>query len=178
MMNRSVKEIAKYLGTNKNVVYRLINKNGLEPVSGSDSGSKVYDDESFLIIKTEFRKLQTKHQDSDSRQPGGESSELIEVLREQIRRNEMEIDQLRDQIREKDQAILELTDKITKMVESTNLVRVRDQELLAREQETRLMIESSHSETRFNLFRPSTWRRNKPEPVSVTPLTEPGSDGE
>lgn len=177
-MNRSVKDIAKSLGVNKNVIYRIIEKNGLEPVPESENGSKMYSDDDQAVIRRDVKSLQKKHQESGSKQPGGDNSPYMTMLEERVRQLESDLDQARDQIREKDKAILELTDKITKMVESMNLIRVRDQELLAREQEARLMIESSHTETRFNLFKPSTWRRNKSEPVSVTPLTEPGSGEE
>lgn len=95
-MDRTVKEIAKSLGTNKNVVYRIIDKYHLEPVPSSEDGAnqaKRYSDDDYFTIKTEFQKLQTKHQENarnDSQDDG--LSPTIELL---LRAKDDEIDRLR-----------------------------------------------------------------------------------
>lgn len=181
-MNRSVKEIAKLLGTNKNVIYRIINKLGLEPVEDSGTTSKVYTDTDVNVIKKEFKSLQERHQDTSDGHSGGsvgsDSSQYVIMLENQIRRYEDEIDRLNEQIRQKDQAILDLTDKLTKTVESSHLESLRYQQLIAREQDTKLLL-TAQSQTKFNLFRPSTWKRTKTvEPENLTPLTEDDTTGE
>ena len=172
-MNRSVKEIAKTLGTNKNVIYRIINKFGLEPVEDSGTVSKLYSDESVQIIRKEYKSLQERHQTTSDGVSGGQNdSQYVTMLENQIRRYENEIDRLNDPIGQKDKAIIELTDKLTKTIESSHLETFRYQELLAREQDTKLLL-TAQSQTRFNLFRPSTWKRSKNvENENLTPLTD------
>jgi len=140
-MNRSVKEIAKSLGTNKNVIYRIINKLGLEPVEDSGTASKLYSDESVQIIRKEYKSLQERHQTTSDGVSGGQNeSQYVTMLENQIRRYENEIDRLNDLIGQKDKAIIELTDKLTKTIESSHLETLRYQELLAREQDTKLLL--------------------------------------
>ena len=173
-MNRSVKEIAKTLRTNKNVIYRIIDKKGLEPVEDAENTtSKVYSDESYQIIKTEFRSLQERHQDAKTRESDDDQSQVITMLENQISRYETEIDRLNKIIENKDETIKDLTDKLTKTVESIHLETLRYQELLAREQDTKLLL-TAQSQVRFNLFRPSTWRRSSKtaETPDLSPLTE------
>ena len=172
-MNRSVKDIAKALGTNKNVIYRIINKLGLEPVEDSGTASKLYSDESVSIIKKEYKSLQERHQDtSETVSDGFGRSEYVSMLENQVRRYETEIDRLNEVIAQKDKAILELTDKLTKAIESSHLETLRYQELLAREQDTKLLL-TAQSQSRFNLFKPSTWKRSKTtDSPDLSPLTE------
>ena len=177
-MNRSVKDIAKSLGTNKNVIYRIINKFGLEPVEDSGTASKLYSDESVQIIRKEYKSLQERHQTASDGVSGGQNeSQYVTMLENQVRRYENEIDRLNDLISQKDQAIIELTDKLTKTIESGHLETLRYQELLAREQDTKLLL-TAQSQTRFNLFRPSTWKRSKTvESENLTPLTDDETTG-
>ena len=61
-MNRTVRDMTKELGTNKNVIYRIIERQNLEPVpTANPKETKRYDDESYQIIKDEFSRLQEKH---------------------------------------------------------------------------------------------------------------------
>ena len=172
-MNRSVKEIAKLLRTNKNVIYRIIEKKGLEPVQDAEiTTSKVYSDESYQIIKTEFKALQERHQDTRTPVSDDDQSQMVTMLENQISRYETEIDRLNKIIESKDETIKDLTDKLTRTVESSHLETLRYQELLAREQDTKLLL-TAQSQTRFNLFRPSTWKRSKTaESPDLSPLTE------
>lgn len=172
-MNRSVKDIAKTLRTNKNVIYRIIDKKGLEPVQDDqNTTAKVYSDESYQVIRDEVRKLKERHQDTKSEVSDSDQSEIIERLERQIERYENEIDRLNKIIENKDETIKDLTDKITETVKSSHLETLRYQELLAREQDTKLLL-TAKSESRFNLFRPSTWRRSKTvETPDLNPLTE------
>ena len=169
-MNRTVKEISKALGTNKDVVYRIIEKCHLEPVPNDNPKEpKRYSDESNSIIKKEFHKLQEKH-GTNTTMPGNSSdnSELVLFLQKQIDRYETEIDRLNSIIEDKDATIKELTDKLTKTVESNHLETIRYQELFAREQTTKLL--TAQAQTRFNLFKPSTWKKHK---AAETPDLEP-----
>lgn len=172
-MNRSVKDIAKTLRTNKNVIYRIIDKKGLEPVQDDqNTTAKVYSDESYQVIRDEVRKLKERHQDTKNEVSDSDQSEIIERLERQIERYENEIDRLNKIIESKDETIKDLTDKITETVKSSHLETLRYQELLAREQDTKLLL-TAKSESRFNLFRPSTWRRSKTvETPDLNPLTE------
>lgn len=172
-MNRSVKDIAKALGTNKNVIYRIINKLGLEPVEDSGTASKIYSDESVQIIRKEYKSLHERHQNtSDGVSGGSDGSQYVTALENQVRRYETEIDRLNEMITQKDKAILELTDKLAKAIESGHLETLRYQELLAREQDTKLLL-TAQSQSRFNLFKPSTWKRAKTtDTPDLSPLTE------
>lgn len=172
-MNRSVKEIANSLRTNKNVIYRIIEKKGLEPVQDAENGpSKVYSDQAYQIIKTEFRALQERHQDAKKADTDNDQTRIVTMLEDQIRRFETEIDRLNQIIDTKDETIRDLTDKLTKTVESSHLETLRYQELLAREQDTKLLL-TAQSQTRFNLFRPSTWKRTKTtDSPDLSPLTD------
>ena len=179
-MNRTVKEITKLLGTNKNVVYRIIEKLELEPVPNDDKKAvKEYSEESYLEIKKAFRKLQEKHSDTKtetetknetvSGSDNSDNSELILTLRKQIERYEDEIDRLNSVIEKKDETIRELT-------KTSHLETVRYQELLAREQNTKLLL-TAQAQSRFNLFKPSTWKRNKAVNVpDFEPLTKDEPD--
>ena len=94
------------------------------------------------------------------------------MLENQISRYETEIDRLNKIIENKDETIRDLTDKLTKTVESGHLETLRYQELLAREQDTKLLL-TAQSQTRFNLFKPSTWKRSKTtDSPDLSPLTE------
>lgn len=173
-MNRSVKDIARTLGTNKNVIYRIIDKLGLEPVTDSDSASKVYSDGDQLLIRDEYKKIKTKHQDDGTKQPLSENSTLIDLLQEQIRRLELDNERLQDQLDRKDQDLREMTARYTELSAQLISIKKRDQDLKALELNTKsqqLLIESDHSH--FNLFRPSTWKRNKntAKTVSYTPVS-------
>ena len=171
-MNRSVKDIAKILRTNKNVIYRIIEKKGLEPVEDETTTSKVYSDESYQIIKAEYKSLQERHQDARTPVSDDDQSQIITMLENQISRYETEIDRLNKVIETKDETIRDLTDKLTKTVESGHLETLRYQELLAREQDTKLLL-TAQSQTRFNLFKPSTWKRSKTtDSPDLSPLTE------
>ena len=173
-MNRSVKEIAKSLGVNKNVIYRIIEKNGLEPVPESENGSKMYSDDDQAVIRRDVKSLQKKHQESGSKQPGGDNSPYMTMLEERVRQLESDLDQARDQIREKDKAILELTSKYIELSKELSIITKNEQILRVRDQEVTLAIESSHTETKFSLFRPSTWRKHSKtaETVTLTPVNE------
>lgn len=179
-MNRSVKDMTKLLGTNKNVIYRIITKLGLKPVQdGQNNTTKVYSDETYLEIKKEFERLQGRHQDArDEVSVGSDNSDLVVILQNQVKRYETEIDRLNKVIEDKDATIKELTSQLTRTVENSHLEKIRDQELLAREQSSKLLL-TAQSQTRFNLFKPSTWKRSKPvQAPDLEPLTEPDSSGE
>lgn len=173
-MNRSVKEISKELGTNKNVVYRIIAKHNLEPVPNDDKdAAKEYSERDFIIIQGEYRTLQARHKDAKTKTEKGSMSDSDRL----IQRYENEIDRLNLVIADKDQQIKELTDKLTQALENNHLETVRYQELLAREQNTKLLL-TAQAQTRFNLFKPSTWKRNKTmETPDFEPLTNAGSNG-
>lgn len=163
-MNRTVREITKALGTNKNVVYRIISKNNLEPIPNDNPKEpKRYSDESYKIIENEYNKLQEKHGESKEDMPGNstDNSDLITELQNQIERKDKEIERLNKIIEDKDTTIKEL-------VKSNHLETIRYQELFAREQTTKLL--TAQAQTRFNLFKPSTWKRNK---AAETPDLEP-----
>lgn len=177
-MNRSVKDMTKSLETNKNVIYRIIDKLGLEPVQDDENNAvKVYSEESYQAVKKEFRKIQDKHGDvKQETVPGSDTSELVLTLRKQIERYETEIDRLNKNIEKKDETIRDLTDKLAKTVENSHLETIRNQELLAREQTTKLLL-TAQSQTKFNLFKPSTWRRAKTvESPDLEPLTKADSE--
>ena len=185
-MNRSVKEMTKALGTNKNVIYRIIEKLGLEPVPNDDvKAVKEYSDESYLEIKKAFRKLQEKHGDTKPENvTTPDNSELMLTLRKQIERYEDDIDRLNsvietkdETIRQKDAYIKELTDKLTETVKASHVETMRYQELLAREQSTKLLL-TAQAQSRFNLFKPSTWKRHKPDTPDLEPLTKDESDSQ
>jgi len=163
-MNRTVREITKALGTNKNVVYRIINKCHLEPVPNDNPKEpKRYSDESYLIIEREYGTLQEKHGESKEDMPGNstDNSDLIIELQNQIERKDKEIERLNKIIEDKDTTIKEL-------VKSNHLETIRYQELFAREQTTKLL--TAQAQTRFNLFKPSTWKKRK---AAETPDLEP-----
>lgn len=166
-MNRTVREITKALGTNKNVVYRIISKNNLEPIPNDNPKEpKRYSDEAYRIIENEYNKLQEKHGGSKEDMPGNstDNSDLITELQNQIERKDKEIERLNKIIEDKDTTIKEL-------VKSNHLETIRYQELFAREQTTKLL--TAQAQTRFNLFKPSTWKRNKAaETPDLEPLTE------
>jgi hypothetical protein len=54
---------------------------------------------------------------------------------------------------------------------------MRYQELLAREQSTKLLL-TAQAQSRFNLFKPSTWKRHKPDTPDLEPLTKDESDSQ
>lgn len=172
-MNRTVKEITRSLGTNKNVIYRIIEKLGLEPVQDAENTtSKVYSDEAYLEIKKEFNSLQARHKDARNQVSDTSQTELVTMLENQIRRYETEIDRLNHIIESKDETIKQLTNDLTETVKTSHLESMRYQELIAREQDTKLLL-TAQSETRFNLFRPSTWKRSKnAKSPDLSPLSE------
>ena len=164
-MDRTVREITKELGTNKNVVYRIISKHNLKPIpTDNPKEPKRYSDESYQIIRNEYGILQDKHGETtpETDKNGSDNSDLITALQNQIERNEREIERLNKIIEDKDATIKEL-------VKSNHLETIRYQELFAREQTTKLL--TAQAQTRFNLFKPSTWKRNKTESPNLEPLT-------
>lgn len=166
-MDRTVKEIARELGTNKNVIYRIISKHNLAPVpTDNPKESKRYDNESYLIIQKEYEALREKHGEVKEEQKGvgSDNSDLITELQNQIERKDKEIERLNKIIEDKDATIKEL-------VKSNHLETIRYQELFAREQTTKLL--TAQAQTRFNLFKPSTWKKHKAaEAPDLNPLTE------
>jgi TolA-binding protein len=163
-MNRTVREIARELGTNKNVIYRIIEKQNLEPVPTiSEKETKRFSDESFQIIKERYSALKEWHGEAktESKPVSSDASALVQTLQRQIDRYEKEIDRLNATIEKKDELIKELTD-------NNHAQTIRYQELIAREQTTMLL--TAQSQTRFNLFKPSTWKKNK---AAQTPDLEP-----
>jgi len=183
-MNRTVREIARELNTNKNVVYRIIEKQNLEPVpTANPKEPKRYSDESFQIIKERFSILQDWHGETktEPKPVKADVSVLVQTLQRQIERYEKEIDRLNatlekkdETIREKDETIKDLTDKLGKATEYNHAQTIRYQEIIAREQSTRLLLAAQT--TKFNLFKPSTWKRNKTETPDLEPLTPTESD--
>lgn len=162
-MDRTVKEITKALGTNKNVIYRIIEKHQLEPVpTDNPKEPKRYSDDSFITIKKAYRALQEKHGDGGTDNGNSDNHELIISLQNQIKRYETEIDRLNKIIEDKDATIKELA-------KTNHLETVRYQELLAREQSTKLLL-TAQAQSRFNIFKPSTWKRNQ---AAQTPDLEP-----
>ena len=164
-MNRTVREITRELGTNKNVVYRIISKHNLKPVpTDNPKETKRYSDEAYQIIVNEYGKLQEKHGETQTETTpnSSDNSDLITALQNQIERNEKEIERLNKIIEDKDATIKEL-------VKSNHLETIRYQELFAREQTTKLL--TAQAQTRFNIFKPSTWKRNKTESPNLEPLT-------
>lgn len=162
-MNRTVREITKELGTNKNVVYRIINKMNLEPVTNENPKEpKRYSEESFQIIKERYSALQEWHGETqtESGSISSDNSDIVLALKNQIERYEKEIERLNKAIEDKDATIKEL-------VKTSHLETMRYQELIAREQNTRLLLTAKSS---FNLFKPSTWKRAKTP--DLEPLTE------
>lgn len=173
-MPRSVKEIAKELETNKNVVYRIIKKHNLEPVPNDDKDAPTeYSDRDFYIIQGEYKTLQARHKDAkekNEKRPLSSSDRLIQ-------RYETEINRLNMIIAEKDARIEKLTDQLAEINKANHLETVRYQELLAREQNTKLLL-TAQAQSRFNLFKPSTWKRHKPETPDLEPLTKDESDSQ
>ena len=164
-MDRTVKEITKALGTNKNVIYRIINRYNLEPVpTDNPKEPKRYSDDSFITIKKAYRTIQEKHDNGGTVHGSSDTPELILSLQNQIKRYETEIDRLNAIIEDKDATIKELA-------KTNHLETVRYQELIAREQSTKLLL-TAQAQTRFNIFRPSTWKRNKgTDTPDLEPLT-------
>lgn len=183
-MNRTVREITKELGTNKNVIYRIIERQNLEPVpTVNPKEPQRYDDESFQIIKDEFSRLQEKHGETktEPKPVRADTSVLVQTLQRQIDRYEKDIDRLNatiekkdETIRERDETIKDLTDKLGKATEYNHTQTIRYQEIIAREQSTRLLLAAQT--TKFNLFKPSTWKRNRTETPDLEPLTPTESD--
>lgn len=173
-MPRSVKEIAKELETNKNVIYRIIKKHNLEPVPNDDKDAPTeYSDRDFYIIQGEYKTLQARHKDAkekNEKRPLSSSDRLIQ-------RYETEINRLNMIIAEKDARIEKLTDQLTEINKANHLETVRYQELLAREQSTKLLL-TAQAQSRFNLFKPSTWKRHKPDTPDLEPLTKDESDSQ
>ena len=189
-MNRTVRDMTKELGTNKNVIYRIIERQNLEPVpTANPKETKRYDDESYQIIKDEFSRLQEKHgenkteTENKNRTVSSDLSILVQTLQRQIDRYENEIDRLNakieqkdETIRQKDETIRELTDQLGKANEYNHAQTIRYQEIIAREQSTKLLLAAQT--TKFNLFKPSTWKRNKTETPDLEPLTPTETDGQ
>ena len=169
-MNRTVRDMTKELGTNKNVIYRIIERQSLEPVPKiRPQDPQRYSDESFQIISDEYSRLQEKHgHDTPKRSSGSKTTDLISVLEKQINQYEKEIERLNKIIESKDEYIKDLTEK-------NHIETVRYQEILAREQTTKLL--TAQSQVRFNLFKPSTWKRKTDTP-DLEPLTKDESDSQ
>ena len=175
-MSKSVKEMTLSLKTNKNVIYRIIEKLGLEPVPNDDpKAPKEYSDEDYIQIKKAFYKLQEKH--NNSVPETNDNSELLVMLQSQIKKQALDIQRLNGVIDEKDALIKELADKLTETVKASHVETMRYQELLAREQNTKLLL-TAQAQSRFNLFKPSTWKRHKPDTPDLEPLTKDESDSQ
>ena len=172
-MNKTVKDIAKELGTNKNVIYRIISKHNLEPVPNDDKEApKEYSERDFIIIQGEYRTLQARHKDAKEKTEKTSLSSSDRL----IKRYEAEIDRLNLIIAEKDARIEKLTDQLAEINKASHLETVRYQELLAREQNAKLLL-TAQAQSRFNLFKPSTWKRKKPvETPDFEPLTDDKSE--
>lgn len=176
-MNRTVRDMTKELGTNKNVIYRIIERQNLEPVpTANPKETKRYDDESYQIIKDEFSRLQEKHGDTTPKKSNGASSDLLQTLQRQIERYEKEIDRLNATIEKKDETIRQKDEYIKDLIEKNHIETLRHQEILAREQSTKLLLAAQT--TKFNLFKPSTWKRNKTETPDLEPLTPTETDNQ
>ena len=101
---KTVKQIASELGTNKNVIYRIIQKNNLRPIpeETNEQGRKNatrYTLGDFAIIKTEFIKLQETKKDTPEPSRDNENinsrldlQSLIESQRERIESLERELE--------------------------------------------------------------------------------------
>ena len=104
-----------------------------------------------------------------------ESASSKEVIRENMEFIQEAMQQNRDmiaQLKEKQRTSTLNADKLAKTIESSHLETLRYQELLAREQDTKLLL-TAQCQNRFNLFRPSTWKRSKTvENENLTPLTD------
>lgn len=159
-MDRTVKEIAKSFGTNKNVIYRIIDKLNLEPVPSSEDGAnqaKRYSDDAYYSIKTEFQKLQTKHQETVKTDVQSEGmTPTIELL---LRAKDDEIDRLRAE-----------NDRLYSQVEKLTTALQQEQhnmsEFVKHEQTLRAMtlsIEANHKPNLFQRLR-GKFGGNKNEP--------------
>lgn len=178
-MNKTVREIARELETNKNVIYRIIEKQNLEPVpTANPKDPKRYSDESFEIIKERFLILQNwKGETKKENAPvSSDVSVLVQTLQRQIDRYEKDIDRLNAIIDKKDETIRQKDELIKELTDNNHDQTIRYQELLAREQSVKLL--TAQAQSRFNLFKPSTWKRHKPDTPDLEPLTKDESDSQ
>lgn len=168
MDSRTVKQIATELGTNKNVIYRIIIKLGLEPIREETNGKERknatrYTLEDFAIIKNEFIRLQNARRDvseenKETDQPHDTES-LIANQRAQIETLERELENARQTERE----LRELLSNQMELLRQSQEMNTNLTETIKREQEIRaiqtLAIETKDKpklmERISNFFHPS-----------------------
>ena len=141
METKTVKQIAHELGTNKNVVYRIIQKMNLEPISEdtNEQGRKNatrYTLEDFSLIKAEFIRLQearraTSEEIKENTEPDLQS--LIQSQRERIETLEKELETARQT--EKD--LRELLAKEMELLKQSQEMNANLTDTIRREQEIR-----------------------------------------
>ena len=145
MDSKTVKQIATELGTNKNVIYRIIQKNKLQPIpeETSEQGRKNatrYSLEDFAIIKTEFIRLQDSRkatpeesQDNKSVNSREDLQSLIESQRATIETLERELETSKQTERE----LRELLANQMELLKQTQEMNSTLTDTIRREQEIR-----------------------------------------
>ena len=142
MNSKTVKQIATELGTNKNVVYRIIQKFDIKPIEeeNNDKGRKNatrYTLEDFAIIKNEFIRLQDTRRDTPENNKGTEhpndSESIIESQRATIETLERELENARQTERE----LRELISNQIELLKKTQDMNATLTDTIRREQEIR-----------------------------------------
>lgn len=124
-MTKTIKQIAESIGTDKNVIYRIIKKLDIPEHSASDrerSGAntaRYYDDTAIEQIRTEYNRMHPE-QDASTREhirndrersgaPDASTDDIVSVLRAQIASLTRQIESQNETIRHQDATIDRLT---------------------------------------------------------------------
>lgn len=122
METKTVKQIANELGTNKNVVYRIIQKCNLRPIPEeiNEQGRKNatrYTLGDFAIIKTEFIRLQETKKDSPEPSRDNEDVNSLSSLQSLIESQRERIESLERELAESRKTESELRGLLSKQID-------------------------------------------------------------
>jgi len=119
---KTVKQIASELGTNKNVIYRIIQKNNLRPIpeETNEQGRKNatrYTLGDFAIIKNEFIRLQETKKDTPEPSRDNKDTNSLESLQSLIESQRERIESLERELAESKRAESELRELLNKQID-------------------------------------------------------------